>query len=41
VNVSRYIIYSDTSDLFEEKVRIKALKYKEEMEKILIERNLI
>ena len=41
VNVSRDIIYSDTSDLFEEKVRIKALKYKEEMEKILIERNLI
>ena len=41
VNVSRDIIYSDTSDLFEEKVRIKALKYKKEMEKILIERNLI
>lgn len=41
VNVSRDIIYSDSSELFEDQVRKKALEYKIEMESILIQKGLM
>mgnify|MGYP001162312841 FL=1 len=41
VNVSRDIIYSDSSLLFEDQVRKKALEYKNEMESILIQKGLV
>ena len=41
VNVSRDIIYSDSSSLFEDQVRKKALEYKNEMESILIQKGLV
>ena len=41
VNVSRDIIYSDNSDLFEENVRERAKEYKNEMESILIQKGLV
>tara|TARA_B100000959_G_C14987507_1_gene626306 strand:+ start:2058 stop:2879 length:822 start_codon:yes stop_codon:yes gene_type:complete len=41
VNVSRDIIYSDTSDSFENYVRIKTLEYKDQMEEIMIEKGLL
>ena len=41
VNVSRDIIYSDSSDSFEENVRSKTLEYKNKMEEILIEKGIL
>ncbi len=41
VNVSRDIIYSDVSESFHENVRAKALEYKNEMEKIMIEKGVL
>ena len=41
INVSRDIIYSDSSDSFEENVRVKTLEYKNKMEKILIEKGIL
>ena len=41
VNVSRDIIYSDSSELFEDQVRKKALEYKIEMESLLIQKGLV
>ena len=41
VNVSRDIIYSDSSLLFEDLVRKKALEYKNDMESILIQKGLV
>ena len=40
VNVSRDIIYSDNTDLFEENIRERAKQYKNEMESILIQKGL-
>ena len=41
VNVSRDIIYSDSSLLFEDRVRKKALEYKNDMESILLQKGLV
>ena len=41
VNVSRDIIYSDNTDLFEENIRERAKQYKNEMESILIQKGLV
>ena len=41
VNVSRDIIYSDSSEIFEDQVRKKALEYKIEMESLLIQKGLV
>ena len=41
VNVSRDIIYNDNSESFEENVRERAKKYKNEMESILIQKGLV
>ena len=41
VNVSRDIIYSDNTDLFEENIRKRAKQYKNEMESILIQKGLV
>ena len=41
VNVSRAIIYNDNSESFEENVRERAKKYKNEMESILIQKGLV
>ena len=41
VNISRDIIYSDSSTSFELKVRDKALEYQNEMESILDKKDII
>ena len=41
VNVSRDIIYSDNTDLFEDNIRERAKQYKNEMESILIQKGLV